>query len=346
MKNIKTFIFLSNATGGIATYQSNIINFLAKKNHNTLLIDKKFNQTENNVKKKLKNHKLIFVDLLWNFLEGIKVLKEIKKKKTKENIFIISNTVIFSIYFPIIKLFFKKTKILLVYHSHLYNFNFVQIFFGLISSIFSLMTYRILFVSKFTMRWWNTYFPLTKLANKSVIYNYVNISKTVKRKKPNKLNVGFVGRLEKEKGIHTFTNITKNITNPCVKFHIFGEGSIKLNKKYLKKIKIYKWTKRDQIYKKINILFVTSEIENCPLNVLEAKSYGIPTITISNGGIKEIIQNNKDGFILGKNTSYVKIEDKLIKVLNNYKFYSNNCVKNSKKFDVKNYETFLKTIDC
>ena len=52
MKNIKTFIFLSNATGGIATYQSNIINFLAKKNHNTLLIDKKFNQTENNVKKK------------------------------------------------------------------------------------------------------------------------------------------------------------------------------------------------------------------------------------------------------------------------------------------------------
>ena len=67
MKNIKTFIFLSNATGGIATYQSNIINFLAKKNHNTLLIDKKFNQTENYVKKNQKS-KLILADILWNFL--------------------------------------------------------------------------------------------------------------------------------------------------------------------------------------------------------------------------------------------------------------------------------------
>ena len=87
MKNIKTFIFLSNATGGIATYQSNIINFLAKKNHNTLLIDKKFNQTEKNVKKKTKNHKLILADLLWNYFEGIKVLKEIKKKKNKRKYF-------------------------------------------------------------------------------------------------------------------------------------------------------------------------------------------------------------------------------------------------------------------
>ena len=81
MKNIKTFIFLSNATGGIASYQSNIINFLASKNHNTLLIDKKFNQTENYVKNKSKNHKLILADILWNFFKGIKILKEIKKKK-------------------------------------------------------------------------------------------------------------------------------------------------------------------------------------------------------------------------------------------------------------------------
>ena len=195
------------------------------------------------------------------------------------------------------------------------------------------------------MRWWNTYFPLTKLANQSVLYNYIHIPKNIKIKKPNKLNIGFVGRLEKEKGIDTFINITKNITNSYLNFYIFGEGSMKLDKKYLKKIKIFKWTKKNEIYKKINVLFVTSEIENCPLNVLEAKSYGIPTITISNGGIKEIIQHNKDGFILDKNTSCDKIEDKFIKILNNYKFYGKNCLKNSKKFDVKNYEKFIKIID-
>lgn len=345
MKKIKTFIFLSNATGGIATYQSNIINFLIKKNYNTLLVDKKFNQTENNLEKKTKNHKLILADILWNFFRGINVLKEIKEKKNKENIFIISNNVIFSIYFPIIKLFFKKPKILLVYHSHLYNFSFVQIFFGLTSSILSLMSNRVLFVSKFTKRWWNTYFPLTKLANQSVMYNYTYTRKKIKKKKTNKLNIGFVGRLEKEKGIDTFINIANNITNSLFKFYIFGEGSIKLDKKYKKKIKIYKWTKKHVIYKKIDVLFVTSEIENCPFNVLEAKSYGIPTITISNGGIEEIIQNKEDGFILNKDTRYDKIEDKFLKIFNNYKFYSKNCFKNSKKFDVKNYQTLLKSLD-
>ena len=32
--------------------------------------------------------------------------------------------------------------------------------------------------------------------------------------------------------------------------------------------------KQDTIYRKINTLFVTSKIENCPMNVLEAKIMG------------------------------------------------------------------------
>ena len=52
------------------------------------------------------------------------------------------------------------------------------------------------------------------------------------------------------------------------------------------------------IYKKFGILLVTSPIENCPFSVLEAKSYGIPTLSISDGGIREIVKNNKDGIIL------------------------------------------------
>ena len=36
----KNFIFLSNATGGIETFQLNLINFLNKNKFNTILIDK------------------------------------------------------------------------------------------------------------------------------------------------------------------------------------------------------------------------------------------------------------------------------------------------------------------
>ena len=41
----------------------------------------------------------------------------------------------------------------------------------------------------------------------------------------------------------------------------------------------------------IDILFVTIKLENCPFTVLEAKSVGIPTVTISEGGISEIIKH-------------------------------------------------------
>ena len=117
--------------------------------------------------------------------------------------------------------------------------------------------------------------------------------------------------------------VAKNINKKKIEFYIFGEGSIKIKKKYAN-IKIYKWTKKEKIYNKINLLFVTSKIENCPLSVLEAKSYGIPTITISKGGIKEIIKNYKDGIILDQNISIKKIEKNLINILNKLNFYKKN----------------------
>ena len=66
------------------------------------------------------------------------------------------------------------------------------------------------------------------------------------------------------------------------------------------------------MYQKIDVLFVTSKIENCPLSVIEAKSYGIPTVTISKGGIKEIIRNRRDGLILNKKSSLEEIKNKIL----------------------------------
>ena len=102
--------------------------------------------------------------------------------------------------------------------------------------------------------------------------------------------------------------------------------------------------KKEKIYNKINLLFVTSKIENCPLSVLEAKSYGIPTITISKGGIKEIIKNYKDGIILDQNISIKKIEKNLINILNKLNFYRKNCIKNSKNFSINNYSEMINLI--
>ena len=96
------------------------------------------------------------------------------------------------------------------------------------------------------------------------------------------------------------------------------------------------------MYQKIDVLFVTSKIENCPLSVIEAKSYGIPTVTISKGGIKEIIRNRRDGLILNKKSSLEEIKNKILSLKKNYNFYKKNCLENSTNFELDNYIKFLK----
>ena len=96
------------------------------------------------------------------------------------------------------------------------------------------------------------------------------------------------------------------------------------------------------MYQKIDVLFVTSKIENCPLSVIEAKSYGIPTVTISKGGIKEIIRNKRDGLILNKKSSLEEIKNKILSLKKNYNFYKKNCLENSTNFELDNYIKFLK----
>jgi hypothetical protein len=69
--------------------------------------------------------------------------------------------------------------------------------------------------------------------------------------------------------------------------------------------------------------------------VLESKSYSIPTLSISNGGIREIIKNKKDGILLNNETSIENIEKNIMHIKNNYKFFCKNCHNNSKRFDIK-----------
>ena len=344
MNNNKNFIFLSNATGGIATFQSNLINYLSKHGIKTILIDKKKNnQTQNKIRIK-KNHKLYITNVLKNFNYTFEILKKINKnnKDKNQNIFVISNSIIFTIYFFYIKFFFRNAKIILIYHSHLYDLNFTQILFGFTSSFLSMFNCKTIFVSNFTKIWWFKYFPLTKLSNFFIFHNLVQLSKKNNYKNVKKLNIGFVGRLDKEKGIEKFLNIAKNIKDKKINFFVYGEGSVEINKKDYKKIKFYKWSNPDTIFSKINLLLVTSKIENCPFSVLEAKSRGIPTVSISDGGIKEIIKHNYDGILLKQYSKLILIKKSFLKILSKYKFFSKNCIINSKKYDSKHYKFFFK----
>ena len=327
----KIFVIISNANGGIKTYENNLINLLSRNNQKVYLIKKKVFR-----EKVIKKNYLItnyLCNSIWNFAKVLSYLKKIKKTiKQKQVVFIISNPSIFVLYFFLLKLFFRNEKIILVNHSHITNISLFQIIIGFISSVFSNFIDNVIFVSFFTCNWWKKYFFFYKFTSSHIIYNFLNMPrKTRKKTIKDNFNIGFVGRLDADKGFDKFLEIANNLKKTNYNFLIFG------NKKYhpdKRNIKFCGWKEATKIYKKIELLLVTSPIENCPFSVLEAKSYGIPTLTISDGGIKEIIINYKDGISLKRKTSMKNLKKKIQFIKKNYNFFSKNCLKNSNNFDV------------
>ena len=340
MKKKLNLVFLSNANGGIATFQSNLINFLHEKKIKTCLLDKINNQTFFSINKK-KNIKTFYSNVLKEIKLTIKHLSKIKNSSIL-NIFIISNPVILLIYFFPIKLMFRKNRIIFFHHSHIIKNALYDYFIGYLTTLFKIFIDKTVYVSKFTKEWWEKFFFVNRFLKSKIIFNSTEKIK-IKIKNRNKINVGFIGRFDSEKGIDKFLMYAKKSNLKNLNFIIFGDGNLKsLIPKKNKNIKLYNWSSKNFIYSQIDILFVTSEIENCPFTVIEAKSVGIPTITTSKGGINEIIKNNHDGIILKKNSKIIEINNSILEIINKYQIYKKNCLINSKKFSKKNQAKILK----
>ena len=327
MKN--SIIFISNAFGGIKTFQNILIKFIIKKEVECILIDEK--QFKNSKKKELKFYK---INVLKEISNTFKILQKIKEEnKDKNNIFIFSNPIIFIIYFLYIKLFFNNKKIFFFAHSHLTRKGILFYLCTFLSGIFFLYSNKIFYVSKFTKKYWDKKYFFTKFSKNTIQYNSVELSKKTKRSNNGKFRIGFVGRVEKEKGLNKFLEIAYENKDNFI-FNIFSSNQITLNNNQKKYLKFFLNKSASTIYKNIDLLLVTSPIENCPFSVLEAKSYGIPSLVyFTEGGINEIIKNNYDGIIINSGKKKVKLINYINKIKFNYKFFSYNAYISAKKYN-------------
>ncbi len=332
----KTFILISNGGGGIATFQKYLIEHIIKKKYKIFLIDKKNNHTlkyfNKDIKKKIT---LLECDTLHEPLKVINFLSLIKNSEKNKLIFIFNNPMLIVIYFLIIKFKFKSKNIYLFLHSHILNLNSLYILLGFLSSLISPFIDKVYFVSKFTKMWWLKYFKFYNFSKSSIHYNSVKIQNK-KPSKKKKCRVGFVGRLENEKGINKFLEISKFMEESEFSFKVFGKGSYEKKILEFNNVKQYGWETQNNIYKNIDILLLTSPIENCPFTVLEAKNYGVPTLSISNGGVSEIIKNGYDGITLNERLNLIKIKNSMIKIKKNLSKYKVNCLKSRHTFNEKN----------
>ena len=121
--------------------------------------------------------------------------------------------------------------------------------------------------------------------------------------------VGFVGRLEHEKGPDMFIRAAEYVHHRYsdVHFVIAGEGCMRdqlekmcVQMRLDKHVHFIGWqTNPAGLYSNLDILAHTSRSDGTSLVLLEAMSCSCPTVGIAVGGVREIIENENTGMLAG-----------------------------------------------
>ena len=143
----------------------------------------------------------------------------------------------------------------------------------------------------------------------------------------------FVGGPSGKSGDDYFQELKKSVTDLKLESHVEFLGDLPQYE-----IK--------ELLNKSKLLIHTSQFETFGLVAIEANSMGVPVLTSNNGSLKEIIENNMNGYcsenlIDGKVNMFVKhlINDDL-----NYEKIMNSCIQKSKNYSWENTSNELLNI--
>lgn len=115
--------------------------------------------------------------------------------------------------------------------------------------------------------------------------------------------VGFLGRYSPEKNPDAFLDLAKAAENDQeFRFLIAGEGP--LEQRVREKVAALKnvanlgfQSDTTTFFADLDCLVISSDIEGIPLSAIEALSLGIPVLSRPVGGMSELLENDRDGFI-------------------------------------------------
>lgn len=187
------------------------------------------------------------------------------------------------------------------------------------------------------------FFSHSKISD--VIYNSIGRSSDVNYQKQRglTLNLGYVGRLDDAKGIDKIIDYLKN-TNLQFSLKIAGKGERQFVSKLQEKCNgdsrflFVGHVGINEYFQNIDCLICPS-IWNEPMGrvVIEAYSYGVPVIANKVGGVQELIELGKTGFLFDINSS-----ESLMSALSQYQkaTYSSlveNCLKKAMDFNDEKY---------
>ena len=120
--------------------------------------------------------------------------------------------------------------------------------------------------------------------------------------------VGFIGRLDEEKGIRELATVAKDIPDN-VTFRFVGDGPLYdwLEKKLAEeietgKVELMGWVDHDDVPRELNkmklLVMPSQPTEGLPTTILESLACGTPVCATAVGGVTDVISDNETGFIM------------------------------------------------
>ena len=174
----------------------------------------------------------------------------------------------------------------------------------------------VIYVSQFAKQKHEEIDPLFKTTPNTIIYNFTTVGEVFKPVENDGGYYLYYGRLSGEKGIQTLIDVFKR--HPELHLKVVGNGPIEdeLKRNLLPNVEFLGYKSGDELYNLVRyarFVCVPSEwYENNPMTIVEAYSMGVPVIGAKIGGIPEIVDEGKTGFLF-ESGSVDFLEETIIK---------------------------------
>lgn len=137
------------------------------------------------------------------------------------------------------------------------------------------------------------------------IHNFIEKKPIPEKTVQEKPYVAFASRLSKEKGIELLAETAKLL--PEVRFVVAGNGPDDEVLKNIPNVEMKGFLTGNEL----NALIANAKLmllpsvwyENCPLNILETHSFGVPVITMNSGGMAELVDDGRTGLLVNEPSS-------------------------------------------
>jgi glycosyltransferase involved in cell wall biosynthesis len=165
------------------------------------------------------------------------------------------------------------------------------------------------------------------------------------------LNILYIGQLEKQKGILFLISVLNDLSLKYkFKLFIVGTGGLFNHLKEISQNKPWivfcgRLDNEDlkNIWQKANLTIVPSLLyENSPTVIYESLVNGVPVVASRIGGIPELVEDNKNGFLFEPKDKE-NLKEKLIKIFENPQILSN-LKSEALKFEPKSPKIYVREI--